>query len=214
MQTSDVARTIASRFEGHRLRMYVRSKLRSDPVYAAAYETIRDSSLPLLDVGCGVGLLGFYLRERGWDHPIIGVDSDPKKVAVARRIASGYNGLEFRVGESIDGMPFRGNVAIIDVLHYLSDESQIALLESVADMVPKSGFIVIRDCPADGSWRARATWIEEVFARTVGWMKTTRINFPPPDRFASLFEPRGFSEEVRPLWGRTPFNSHLWVYRA
>ena len=28
----------------------------------------------VLDIGCGLGLLGFYLVERGLDLPIIGVD--------------------------------------------------------------------------------------------------------------------------------------------
>ena len=45
---------------------YAGRKLRRDPIFPAAYELLRESNEPLLDVGCGVGLLAFYLRERNF----------------------------------------------------------------------------------------------------------------------------------------------------
>ena len=56
---------VASRFPRGWLRSYVKSKLRRDPIFPAAYELLHGSKGPILDVGCGVGLLAFYLRERG-----------------------------------------------------------------------------------------------------------------------------------------------------
>src|ERR1700682_5527064 len=56
---------VAARFPRGWLRSYAKSKLRRDPIFPEAYELLHDSKGPLLDVGCGVGLLAFYLRERG-----------------------------------------------------------------------------------------------------------------------------------------------------
>jgi hypothetical protein len=53
---------IVSRYEGRWLRGYVRGKLRHDPIYAAGLELLKDSPRPVLDVGCGIGLLACWLR--------------------------------------------------------------------------------------------------------------------------------------------------------
>ncbi|MFL6595491.1 MAG: class I SAM-dependent methyltransferase, partial [Chthoniobacterales bacterium] len=65
MSHEDACRSVAALYTETWLRHYVGSKLRRDGVFAAAYELLRDSDQPILDIGCGVGLLPFYLRERG-----------------------------------------------------------------------------------------------------------------------------------------------------
>jgi hypothetical protein len=44
---------VAAQFPQRWLRGYVRSKLRRDPIYPAAYELFRGSDEPILDIGCG-----------------------------------------------------------------------------------------------------------------------------------------------------------------
>ena len=67
---------VAALYPQRWLRYYASGKLRSDTVFALAFELVRNSDEPLLDVGCGVGLLPFYLRERGFRSPILGLDTD------------------------------------------------------------------------------------------------------------------------------------------
>ena len=43
---------IARRYEGRWLQGYARGKLRGDPVFAAAFELLKDAPLPVLDI-CG-----------------------------------------------------------------------------------------------------------------------------------------------------------------
>jgi 2-polyprenyl-3-methyl-5-hydroxy-6-metoxy-1,4-benzoquinol methylase len=58
-----IAIRVAARFRKPWHRDYARAKLRMDPVYAAAAAaTLGNSETPLLDIGCGLGLLGCYLR--------------------------------------------------------------------------------------------------------------------------------------------------------
>jgi hypothetical protein len=45
-------------------------------------------------------------------------------------------------------------------------------------------------------------------------MKSGAVHYPTIEEVVAPFRARGFTWEVRPLWGRTPFNSHLFILRA
>jgi 2-polyprenyl-3-methyl-5-hydroxy-6-metoxy-1,4-benzoquinol methylase len=168
---------------------------------------------PLFDVGCGVGILEFYLRENGFTQPILGVDHDAKKVHVASAIGSAYRDIEFMVGDVRRPIPRGMSVTALDVLHYFRDEEQSSILENIAEAIPAGGVAIIRDAVRDGSLRYRLTAAQERFSRAIRWLKAERLNFPTRERIAAPFRRRGFSEEVMPLWGRTPFNNYLFVFR-
>ncbi len=204
---------IAQRFEGRWMRGYVRGKLRSDPIYATVAKLLSGSPLPLLDIGCGIGLLGLFLRENGYTQPIHGIDFDERKIAQARRAAGVGDDLHFEKSDAVCLPDFSGNIAIIDVLHYLDAPAQRALLEAVVNRIPPGGLCVIRECPRGNSLRFRITQLEEFFIRAISWMKSGVRHFPTVAEIAAPFEDRAFEIEVRPLWARTPFNSHLLLFR-
>ena len=64
---------------------YARSKLATDPVYGGVLQALDGCDAPLLDLGCGIGLLAHYLRAAGRSMPYVGVDVDAGKIAVAER---------------------------------------------------------------------------------------------------------------------------------
>ena len=211
-----VIEKIAGHFQGSRwLQGYVRGKLRTDPAYTAVLEELRRRPQPLLDIGCGLGLLSFFLREHGVTGPILGVDCDEPKIARAAGIAAReYSGLTFSVGDARNVSADFGAVVMLDVLHYLDDANQRRLLDDVAARVPPGGWAMIRNGIRDGGLRYRITYTEELFVRAIGWIKGEGvINFPTREAVAAAFRQGGFEEEIRPLWGRTPFNSHLFVFR-
>ena len=205
---------VAGRFSELWLRFYVGSKLRRDPVYAAAYELFRDSDEPVLDIGCGVGLLAFYLRERGCRQPIIGLDLDLRKIRRGLGIAARYQDIDLRSLDIQEPIPaFSGNIALFDVLHYLPQAGQASLLARLAKSVAPGGLLVIRDCPRDNSFRFRMTSLAENFAQAVSWNLNTPLHFPLPEEIAEAFHEDEFTCESRPLWGRSPFNNHLFIFR-
>jgi O-methyltransferase involved in polyketide biosynthesis len=106
---------------------------------------------------------------------------------------------------------FSGSVTLIDVLHYLDPEGQQQLLARVRAMVAPDGVVVIRFTARERSWRYCATLIEEMIVRGSGWIRGGRICFPSKDEVAQGFRESGWKTTVRPLWGRTPFNSYLLV---
>jgi trans-aconitate methyltransferase len=200
--------TIAARFESTFLRTYASSKLATDPVYEAVAQRLRGHVHPIIDVGCGIGLMSFHLRERGFTQPITGIDHDAAKIASANRLSS--DGLRFTTGDARDALPHGASVLLIDVLHYFNADEQARILANAVSAVPSGGVVIIRETIADHSWRFRMTYAAEVFARGIRWIRAERLHFATRDQITSAFA--GFGAEVTPLWGRTPFNNYLFVF--
>ncbi len=209
---------ISRRYEWPWDQHYASVKLRTDPVYEAVFDAVDAAGspdLPVLDIGCGPGLLSFYLRERGWKAPILGIDYDARKIRMANWQASRYyDDLEFREGDAREGVPdFLGHVTILDILQFFTPEQQEAVLRAAARSVAPGGVLVIRNCLADRSWRFRWTRLCDTFAYLVRWMKSHQTCYPTERRIRAVLEMEGLEGEFRPLWGGTPFNTWLIVYR-
>lgn len=195
------------------LRGYVRAKFRMDPVYAAVYERLEGSPRPLLDLGCGVGLLALYLRQRGFVNPITGVDFDERKITEARRVSPQWGGsLEFLAQDARVLPPFAGDVVMLDLLHYFSDGDQQSLLTNASRRVAPGGKLMIRECLRDSGWRYRLTYLEELLATSIRWIRADTLNFPTGDSIVGPLLAQGFSVEVIPLSGRMPFNNYLLTF--
>lgn len=122
--------------------------------------------------------------------------------------------MTFEVADATTHAGQRGNVVILDVLHYLTPDAQRAVLERVAALLEPAAWCIIRITARDASWRFRVTVFEEFVLRAVGWMKAPARHFPTLAEIEAPFRERGFVSEIGPLWGRTPFNSYLLTFRA
>ncbi len=205
---------VAARFREPWLRIYARRKLQTDPAFAAAFQLFRNSSEPVVDVGCGVGLLAFYLRERKFNPRITGLERDRRKIVRAEEVArSGYRDLEFIEQDIREPIATEGHVVLFDLLHYLQPEEQGALLSRLAADLTPGALLVIRDCPRDRSTRFWLTHLAERFAQYTTWNLRTPLHFPRSEHILASFPSDEFTRSVAPLWGRTPFNNHLFVFR-
>jgi SAM-dependent methyltransferase len=205
---------IVARYRHWRHRRYVRGKLKWDPLFGAIVPLFAGSTRPLLDIGCGLGLLGQSLREAGVRAPYFGVDPDGAKIEEARAAAmAGLLDFDFATVDASSLPPFSGDVALIDVLHYLPEALQRQALANAAARVAPGGMLVIRNVLRDDSWRYRITVAEERFAAALGWMRFATGHFPRREDIESPLAALGFDVRVEPLWGRTPFNSYLIVAR-
>ncbi len=196
---------------------YSLAKLRSDPLYPGVCEALRDSTLPLLDLGCGLGLLAHALRADGIALRYRGVDNDANKIAGALR-ASHRQGLADASFECIDlanTLPdHHGSVAILDVLQFLAPDDQQRTLEAAIAMLVPGARLVIRTGLDDGSRRARVTRAVDVFSRVIGWMNAGPRSYPDPEGLQQRFDAAGLITRFTPLYGNTPFNNWLVVATA
>lgn len=223
--TPDEARRIAAafgpeRWYGNRWDLYyTRTKLGSDPLYPGVCGALRGNAAPLLDLGCGLGLLAHALRADGQDMVYRGIDLDAAKITRARRAAERAGLQEARFdaqdlaapGFNLAELGHRGNVAVLDVLQFVPAAAQPRLLDAVIAMLAPGSRLVIRTGLADGSRRARITRAVDVFSRVVGWMGATPGSYPDPEVLQACFDRAGLLSRFTPLYGNTPFNNWLVV---
>ncbi|MDN5924850.1 MAG: class I SAM-dependent methyltransferase [Xanthomonadales bacterium] len=210
----ELHRRLAQHFTAGRQGLYVRGKLVIDPLYHAAQRVFADNPLPLMDIGCGMGLLGMYLAEQGQQRDYLGVDSDPRKIASASSIAAThYPRMRFVHGDAGALPEFSGNVALLDALHYMPYELQARVIEAAAARVAPGGALMVRNCLRDRSWRYHATMFEEKILHWTGWMQVAGNQFPSREEIVEPLQRHGLQVEVSPLWGYLPYNSYMIVGR-
>lgn len=191
---------------------YSLGKAALDPAYPAVAALFRGSSRPLLDLGCGMGLLTAYLRASGHAAHVIGIELDAEKVDVAREVL-GEADAEFHPGDAFSFPPHQGDVVMLDVIHYFDDAQQQALLVRIAESLAPGGIAAIRFTLNERHWRFALTRAEEWFVHRSGWIPTTGHNFPTADEMTRPFTVAGCDVTLEPMWGCTPFNSYLLVAR-
>lgn len=138
---------------------------RSLPPVERAYATIRfsimrpkllsvlDLLLPeegrILDIGCGFGLFAAYFAQTQRARRIIGVDPDGRRTEMAKRTFAklGLEGHTFIAGDArsteVEG-PFDA-AYILDVMHHIPKDDQVALLRRLHDLLSPRGVLVIKD---------------------------------------------------------------------
>lgn len=204
---------IASLFPGRWERHYVAAKLRTDPLYTALAQEFRGAENPILDLGCGLGLLAFFLRANGIAVPIHGLDYDQRKVEMATHAAetSETRQVTFAHHDARSGLPeHQGNVSILDILQFFTPTEQETLLTLAASRVAPGAKLVIRSGLRDESARFKITVLGDLLAKATFWMKAAPTHYPTAGDFQRILAPFG-SLEISPLWGKTPFNNHLIV---
>ncbi len=211
---------IAARFGSRWHQGYARGKLKHDPVFDDAVIWARLAALAagdalLLDAGCGLGLLIHWLRAHYVAIPLRGIDPDAKKIAAARAAAEqgGLRDVSFETGDACDAVAaFSGSVFLLDVLHYLSLADRDRLLEGAAAAAPPGAVVYVRNGLREHSWRHHITRMEEWFVRFSGWIPSRGFRLPDAAEITRHFPPERFEHDMRPLWGRTPFNSHRLAF--
>lgn len=195
---------------------YARMKLRSDPLYPGVLDALRGSTAPVLDLGCGLGLLAHALRRDGQTMAYVGVDNDEGKIR-SGRVAASRAQLPDTVFERVDlatTLPrHQGSVAILDVLQYLQADAQLALLRHTATMLGAGNRLVIRMTVADGSRRSIVSRVGDRAANLVGWMRFQPRHYLGLDAVTPHLQQCGLTVSSRPLYGNTPFNNWLLVAR-
>jgi trans-aconitate methyltransferase len=206
----------ARAFPDPHARCYVASKVATDPLYPAVLEVLKDTPPPLLDLGCGMGVLSFYLRAHGFRNSIHGIDYDLRKIEAAWHVLKKTNAadLTFAQGDAREGLPaHHGSVSILDILQYFPPSDQTRLLTAAASRISPDGVLVIRSGLETPGWRFRFTRWNDRMANRLRWMQEPPVHYPTRESLTSTLAAAGLTGTLRPLHGRTPFNNWLGVFQ-
>ncbi|MBK8253356.1 MAG: DUF2062 domain-containing protein [Polyangiaceae bacterium] len=198
---------------------YVRIKLLTDPIAQMVAEYargIKGGLGELCDIGTGAGQLPILLHELGLAGNVHGVDWDDAKINDANAAARGRDNdpppitADFFKGDARDAtLPPSDTVLLIDLLHYFKPEEQEQILRNAAGAVRPGGRILIREADTERGFRSFMTLAEERFFTLVRFNRGERVHFLPAKTRTKILEEMGFTCEVRPAWGKTPFSNVL-----
>ena len=213
---ADVISRIAKAGRNPHDRTYAKIKMRTDPAYQAVAAELAGTTVPVLDIGCGIGLLGFFLRGAGIEATVTGVDFDARKIqaGLAMRDSLGLNELHFTSGDARTDLPeHQGHVVILDILQFFHAADREVILRAATERVAPGACLIIRSGLKEDSLRFRITaWVDRLSVLAM-WMKSDPVTYPTREEFESVLGAAGFEVEIRPLWGRTPFNNYFIVAR-
>jgi len=167
---------------------------------------------PLLDLGCGLGLFGFWINVHGLRIDYKGCDLGGWKIAAGNKAAEelGYSMKLYEVNLLDFPLENAGVICAFDILHYLSVDQQEAMIHQLASAARSGSLVLIRNGVRGCGWRSGMTLLEEWWTRATGWIQGGSINFPRLGHLIEVFEEEGCIVEAKPLWGKTPFSSY-WL---
>ncbi len=174
-------------------RMFARFKLQSDPMFTDLPKLLEQYTLDvktILDIGCGYGVPGCWCLEFFPNTEIIAVDPDPERIRVAG-LAMGKRGnvLEDRAPE-MPPLPRPPElILLLDMLHYLDDDSLASLFSNCFQSVADQGLLLIRyvtraDTTPSWSWK-----LEDFRAKLSGG----QTHYRSITQMAEFMERSGFS---------------------
>lgn len=183
-------------------RMFVRLKLRFDPMFNTLQEMVdQDNSIKnIVDIGCGYGVPACWCLEYFNDAHVYGIDPDLERVRVAS-IATGARGTI--TGGFAPVMPEVPNdadiVLVVDMLHYLDNETTSTLFQNSFEILGNNGRLITRYVtrPAAPSW----SWRLEDFRVKIAGQKPHYRN---PEHMTKLMGNAGFIVEINVVSQENP----------
>lgn len=157
----------------------------------------------VVDLGCGRGLFANLLQECSSDREVLGIDPDPRRVAVAR--LTERPGLAFRLGDAREAeLPPCDAVVLVDVLYLLSEEDQARVLQGAAAAVRPGGRVVVYAQERRADPRFWFGYAQELIATGTGLTRGRGrgLHYSSRDEMRSRLERCGLTVEVFPLTGR------------
>ena len=152
-------------------RMFVRCKLRYDPLFAELAIRLAEvgGSATILDVGCGHGVPACWCLEVFPEARVIGIDPDSDRVRVAAR-AAGDRGLILE-GAAPELAAVTGPVEVVlllDMLHYLDDAQLAAALRRCRALLVPGGLLLLRFVIRPTGRRSWYWYVEDLRVRWGG----------------------------------------------
>lgn len=167
----------------------------------------------VLDVGCGTGTLAILVKTRVPGARVVGLDGDPKVLAIARKkIARAGARIELHEGLANDAPVFApasfDRILTSLVLHHLTTEQRRSALAAMRRWLKPGGELHVLDFGPQDNWFYG--WL----ARGVAWLDgEDRVRDNLAGRLPEMMREAGFARAEELGRAGTPFGS-VSFYRA
>ena len=146
---------------------YIRIKVRMEKNYRLFNDLVPTKG-QIVDIGCGLGPLCYMLSMLSGERHILGIDYDEDKIAVAQHGWARNERIRFICADAINYQLPESDVFILnDMLHYMNEENQEALLKKCAGLLHNNGMIIVRDGNTSDVQKHRLTQLTELFSTKI-----------------------------------------------
>ncbi|MGI8422851.1 MAG: class I SAM-dependent methyltransferase [Chloroflexota bacterium] len=196
------------------VRLYVRLRLGLRLLKANEFAELLPADGVILDCGCGYGLLANYLALDSDSRQVVGIDSDPARIAVAQATAFGRPNTSFRTGDLAGAdLPMARGAVMTDFLHHLPYHTQSQVLGSVVRALEPEGILLIREVNPAHSPRWKY-WCS-VAAELLMYPRpgTVKLQNRQPDDLARELRALGLAVTYRQVDRGSPFAAIMYECR-
>jgi 2-polyprenyl-3-methyl-5-hydroxy-6-metoxy-1,4-benzoquinol methylase len=160
-------------YKGPVLEWYLRVKLKLEHNYRPFNDLIPKEA-KILDIGCGYGFLAYMLSFLSEKRMVTGIDFDDQKIEIADNCMSKNERMSFLSGDIAEIEIENYDVFVLsDVLHYLQENEQLAVVGKCIKHLNENGRIIIRDADKSLRKRHKGTKLTEFFStKFFGFNKT------------------------------------------
>ena len=169
----------------------------------------------VVDLGCWHGLFANLLVEVSDRRRVLGLDSDPRKIAVARSTVGGREGLRFEVADIVAVPPPRCDaITIVDVLYLMEADDQERVLRNCAAALAEGAPLIVKAQEARLDPRYALTYAQEVVSVSLGFTRGGRrgFHFPSREEAFGMFTRAGFRVDAIQM-RRRPYTDVLYLAR-
>jgi 2-polyprenyl-6-hydroxyphenyl methylase/3-demethylubiquinone-9 3-methyltransferase len=169
----------------------------------------------IVDLGCGHGLFANLLAEAAPNRRVLGIDSDERKIAVARETVQGRESIRFEVGDIVcEAPPKCDAVTVIDVLYLLPPAAQEAVLRKAAGALAENAPLVVKAQEWAPSPRFALTYAQELVTTALGITRAPArpFHFLSRPEAMAMFERAGFLVDVIDM-PRRPYTDVVYLAR-
>ncbi len=156
-------------YKGSVVEKYLKVKIRLEKDYEIFHQLI-PLKANIMDVGCGYGFMSYMLSFLSKDRWIEGMDYDEEKILIANHCKDKSEKISFYHGDAETYAFTQKDIFIIsDMLHYIPEDQQLALIRRCWEQLLPGGKIIIRDANAEMGKRHKGTKISEFFSTRFGF---------------------------------------------
>ncbi|UCC39066.1 MAG: class I SAM-dependent methyltransferase [Candidatus Aminicenantes bacterium] len=147
------------------LMVYLYAKFRLKIYPLELLHTYMPNEGTIIDLGSGYGIYTNYLALKSKTRQVLGIDSNPRRISIAKKIIKNRLNIDFKVQDSKEVKLFPCNgLLMTDFLHHIPISAQNDLLQNVYTILKPDGICVIGDVNTDCKprWKYWISYLSDI----------------------------------------------------